>query len=47
MRQTNAFSILLTFAILVGGGAIVYLSRGALGLIGAPVLVFDPDDPTI
>ena len=38
MRQTNALSILLTFAILIVGGAIVYLSRDALGLIGTPIL---------
>jgi len=38
MRQTSAFSILLTFAILVVGGAIVYLSRGALGFVGTTIL---------
>jgi regulator of protease activity HflC (stomatin/prohibitin superfamily) len=38
MRQTSAFSVLLTFAILVVGGAIVYLSRGALGFVGTSIL---------
>ncbi len=38
MRQTSAFSILLTFAILVVGGAIVYFSRDDLGLIWTSIL---------